>query len=92
MGATVNGIPVLPVAWTVEGATILFDYNQRTAQTGKRSAAISGSLAPGKQVCDASAAEVTHAYTCVPNPASPVTGQVNDAAQSTFSRPSGVCA
>ncbi len=80
--ATVNGIPVLPVAWTVEGATILFDYNQRGA---RRNVAISGSLAPGKQVCDASAAQVTGGFTCVPNPASPVTGQVNDSAQGTFS-------
>lgn len=80
--ATANGIPVLPVGWTVEGATILFDYNQRGGHTGTRTVAISGSLAPGKQVCDASA---DPAYVCVPNPAASVTGAVNDAAMSTFS-------
>ena len=79
--ATTNGVPVLPVGWTVEGATILFDYNQRAGHTGKRNVAISGSLAPGKQACDASSGT----YTCAPNPASAVTGPVNDAAMSEFS-------
>lgn len=79
--ATANGIPVLPVGWTVEGATIVFDYNQRIGRTGKRNVAISGSLAPGKQVCDAS----TGAYVCQPNPAAGVTGQVNDASMGVFS-------
>lgn len=76
--ATDNGIPVLPVAWTVEGATILFDYNKRGGRTGQRQVAISGSLAPGAKICDASSGS----YTCVPNPAHPVTGEVNDAAMS----------
>lgn len=85
--ATANGIPVLPVGWTFEGATVLFDYNQRIGRTGKRSVAISGSLAPGKQVCDASSG----AFKCVPNPAAAVTGQVNDASYSYWSvRPSWV--
>jgi len=79
--ATANGVPVLPVGWTVEGATILFDYNQRTGHTGKRNVAISGSLAPGKQVCDASSGT----YTCAPNPAAAATGPVNDAAMAQFS-------
>lgn len=79
--ATQNGVPVLPVGWTVEGATLLFDYNQRGGHTGARNVAISGSLAPGKQVCDASSG----AYVCAPNPAASVTGQVNDASLSRFS-------
>lgn len=83
--ATANGIPVLPIGWTVEGATILFDYNQRAGHTGKRNVAVSGSLAPGKQVCDASAAIATGGYTCVPNPAAAGTGAANDGALSVFS-------
>lgn len=79
--ATANGIPVLPVGWTVEGATIVFDYNQRIGHTGKRNVAISGSLAPGKQICDAS----TGTYMCVANPAAAATGPVNDAALGVFS-------
>ncbi len=74
--ATDNGIPVLPTDWTVEGATILFDYNERGAHGGARVVAISGSLAPGGQVCDAS----TGTYTCLANPGAPATGAVNDAA------------
>lgn len=80
--ATANAVPVLPVSWTVEGATVLFDYNQRVGRTGKRHVAVSGSLAPGKQACDASA---DGTFRCVPNPAASVTGQVNDAAMSRFS-------
>lgn len=83
--ATQQGIPVTPVGWAFEGATILFDYNQRGGHTGARNIAISGSLAPGKQVCDASAAVATGGYTCVPNPAAAATGQVNDTAQGTYS-------
>jgi hypothetical protein len=79
--ATANGVPVLPVGWTVEGATILFDYNQRIGHTGKRNVAISGSLAPGNEVCDAS----TGSYTCAPNPGAPATGAANDASMSAFS-------
>lgn len=83
--ATSQGIPVLPVGWTVEGATILFDYNQRGGHTGQRAVAISGSLAPGRQFCDASAALVTGGFTCVPNPAAAQTTQANDATQPYFS-------
>ena len=79
--ATANKIPVMPKGWTFEGATVLFDYNQRGGHTGQRNAAISGSLAPGKQFCDAT----TGSFTCAPNPAAPVTGQVNDKALSTYS-------
>jgi hypothetical protein len=83
--ATQQGIPVMPVGWSFEGATILFDYNQRGGHTGARNAAISGSLAPGKQICDASGAAATGGYTCVPNPAASVTGAANDGAQNTYS-------
>lgn len=79
--ATQNGVPVTPVGWTFEGATILFDYNQRGGHTGARNVAVSGSLAPGKQICDAS----TGSYQCAPNPAAPVTGPVNDGTQNTYS-------
>lgn len=79
--ATQQKVPVTPTGWTVEGATVLFDYNQRGGHTGARQVAISGSLAPGKQICDAS----TGAYKCAPNPAASVTGQVNDGTQNTYS-------
>jgi hypothetical protein len=79
--ATQQGIPVTPVGWSFEGATILFDYNQRIGHTGKRNVAISGSLAPGRQVCDAS----TGSYTCAPNPAASATGAVDDASMAAFS-------
>jgi hypothetical protein len=79
--ATQQGVPVTPVGWSFEGATLLFDYNQRGGHTGARNVAVSGSLAPGKQFCDAS----TGAYQCAPNPASSVTGAVNDGAQNTYS-------
>jgi hypothetical protein len=73
--------PVPPVGWTTEGATILFDYKKGVGHTGKRMVAISGSLAPGKQVCDASSG----AYMCAPNPAASATGAANDAAMSAYS-------
>jgi hypothetical protein len=79
--ATANGVPVLPTAWTVEGTPLLFDYNQRGGRTGTRNVAISGSVAPGAQVCDAS----TGTYTCVANPAHSVTGQVTESSMSTMS-------
>jgi hypothetical protein len=79
--ATQQGIPVTPVGWSFEGATLLFDYNQRSGHTGARNIAVSGSLAPGKQVCDAS----TGVYQCAPNPAASATGAVNDGAQNTYS-------
>jgi hypothetical protein len=83
--ATQNGIPVTPVGWSFEGATILFDYNQRGGHTGARNVAISGSLAPGRQVCDASAAVVTGGYTCVPNPAVAGSDAAYGAADSKYS-------
>ncbi|MDT7538382.1 MAG: hypothetical protein QOE84_2536 [Actinomycetota bacterium] len=79
--ATQQGVPVTPVGWSFEGATLVFDYNQRGGHTGARNVAVSGSLAPGQQVCDAS----TGTYQCAPNPASAVTGTVNDSAQSRYS-------
>jgi hypothetical protein len=83
--ATQQGIPVNPVGWSFEGATILFDYNQRGGHNGARNAAVSGSLAPGRQACDASAAAATGGYTCVPNPGAPATDAVNQAAQNAYS-------
>lgn len=80
--ATANGIPVLPVGWTFEGATVLFDYNQHGARTGTRQVAISGSLAPGKQVCDASA---NGSFMCVANPAASVTDPLNESSLSSAS-------
>jgi hypothetical protein len=79
--ATQNAVPVTPVGWSFEGATIVFDYNQRGGHTGARQVAVSGSLAPGRQVCDASIGS----YVCAPNPAASVTGAVNDGAQNTYS-------
>jgi hypothetical protein len=79
--ATENQIPVTPVGWSFEGATLTFDYNKRGGHTGARNIAVSGSLAPGKQICDASSG----AYMCVPNPAAAVTGAVNDGTQNTYS-------
>ena len=79
--ATQNGVPVTPVGWSFEGATIVFDYNQRGGHTGARQVAVSGSLAPGKQICDASSG----AYVCAPNPAAAATGAINDGTQNTYS-------
>ncbi len=79
--ATVNQIPVLPVGWTFEGSTILFDYNQRTAQSGKRNVAISGALGGGKQFCDASSG----ADACTPNPAYAGTHAVDEGTNKTYS-------
>ncbi len=71
-----KGVPVPPVGWTFEGATIVFDYKSDGGRTGKHRVAVSGSLAPGRQVCDGSSGT----YQCVPNPGAAATGQVNDAA------------
>ncbi len=68
--------PVLPVGWTFEGASLLFDYNARGGHTGVRQVAVSGALGPGRQACDAS---VTGAYMCAANPAYAATGPVEDA-------------
>ena len=64
-----TGQPVLPTDWTVEGATILFDHSQNVFKEGRRSAAISGALGGGHQICEGSSGE----QVCNPNPAQPVT-------------------
>ncbi len=79
--ATVNQIPVLPVGWTFEGSTVLFDYNQRTAQSGKRNAAISGALGGGKQFCDQSSGEDK----CAPNAAYPATHAIDEGTNKRYS-------
>lgn len=65
-----TGQPLLPTDWTVEGATILFDHSQNVYKEGRRSAAISGSLGGGSQICDGSSGD----QMCNPNPAQPATG------------------
>lgn len=67
-----TGQPVLPTGWTVEGATILFDHTQNVYKEGKRSAAISGALGGGGQICDGSSGS----QMCNPNPAKAATDQV----------------
>lgn len=70
--ATANGgkgQPILPVDWTIEGATILFDHSDNVWKEGKRGAAISGALGGGRQVCDGSSGT----QTCTPNPAAGAT-------------------
>ena len=79
--ATANGIPVLPVGWTFEGSTVLFDYNQRSGQSGKRNAAISGALGGGKQICDASKGSDT----CVPNAAYSGTHALDEGTNKSYS-------
>ena len=69
---SVTGQPVLPTAWTVEGATILFDHSQNVYKDGRRGAAISGALGGGKQICDGSSG----GQMCNPNPAQPATSEV----------------
>lgn len=68
--AAVTGQPVLPTHWTVEGATILFDHSQNVFKDGRRSAAISGALGGGRQICDGSSGS----FVCTANPAAPATG------------------
>jgi hypothetical protein len=68
----VSGQPVLPVDWTVEGATILFDHSQNVYKDGRRGAAISGALGGGRQICDGSSG----AQMCNPNPAQAATHEV----------------
>lgn len=43
--------PVLPTGWAFEGATVLFDHSPNVYHSGKRSAAISGSLSTPRQIC-----------------------------------------
>ena len=64
-----TGQPILPTSWTVEGLTILFDHSQNVWKEGKRSAAISGALGGGRQICDGSSGS----QVCTGNPAQSVT-------------------
>lgn len=57
--------PLLPTGWVFEGATVLFDHSQNVHHTGKRAAAISGSLSGGSDLCEAGPGQ------CVANPTNP---------------------
>lgn len=76
-----NYNPVPPNGWAHEGLTVLFDYKTSVGRTGKRMVAVSGALGGGKQVCDGSSG----ADTCAPNPAYPVTSQVDSGTRNTYS-------
>jgi hypothetical protein len=80
--ATLHDVPVNPVGWTWEGATVLFDYNQRGGHTGKRNIQISGALGGGRQLCDHSA---TGAEMCAANPAYGQTHQVDESLAPSYS-------
>ncbi len=56
--------PLLPTGWVFEGATVLFDHSPVTFRSGKRGAAISGSLSTNRQVCATGS--------CQPNPVNPL--------------------
>lgn len=43
--------PVLPTGWSFEGLSVLFDHSPNVKRSGKRSAAISGSLSTPRTVC-----------------------------------------
>jgi hypothetical protein len=74
-------LPVTPVAWTFEGAAVLFDYNNDGGHSGHYNARISGSLAPGAQFCDGSSGTDT----CAPNPAAAGTKGVAEGTRGTYS-------
>jgi hypothetical protein len=80
--ATQNGVPVTPVGWTFEGATPLFDYNQRGGHTGARNVQISGAAGGGRQLCDHS---VDGSERCAPNPAYAQTHQLDEQLAPTYS-------
>jgi hypothetical protein len=79
--ATQNGIPVMPVGWSFEGAGVS-DYNQRGGHTGARNVQISGAYGGGRQVCDHS---VDGSERCAPNPAYAQTHQVDEQLAPTYS-------
>lgn len=64
--------PVLPTGWAFEGLSALFDHSPNVKRSGKRSAAISGSLSTPRTICQNG--------TCVDNPANPA----RDAVASTY--------
>ena len=61
--------PVLPTGWSFEGLTVLFDHTPNTYRSGKRAAAISGSLSGPDKVCP-------QPPTCVDNPTKPIKDQL----------------
>jgi hypothetical protein len=67
--------PMLPTNWRFEGLTVLFDHSPALHHTGKRAAAVSGSLSGGREFCETG--------TCQPSPANPV----KDATTSTYTLP-----
>jgi hypothetical protein len=64
--------PMLPTGWTFEGLSALFDHSPNVHHTGKRAAAISGSLSGGRDFCETGS--------CVANP----TNAVKDAVAPTM--------
>lgn len=62
--------PLLPTAWSFEGLTILFDHTPNVYNSGKRAAAISGSLSGPDKICPDPA-------TCVDNPTKDVKKSVS---------------
>ena len=80
--ATQNGVPVTPIGWTFEGATPLYDYNQRGGHTGARNVQISGAAGLGRQLCDHS---VDGSERCAPNPAYAQTHQLDEQLAPTYS-------
>jgi hypothetical protein len=67
--------PLLPTGWQFEGLTVLFDHSPNLHHTGKRAAAISGSLSGGRQFCETGS--------CQENPAN----AVKDASATRFTLP-----
>ena len=74
-GVAVPGQPVLPAAWTVEGASA-FEHRSNLFKDGARSVSLSGNLSGGKQICDGSSG----AQQCVANPAPAATANLPRAA------------
>lgn len=67
--------PVLPTGWRFEGLTVLFDHSPNLHHSGKRAAAVSGSLSGGRKRCDTGS--------CQDNP----TNAVKDATASRYTLP-----
>ena len=61
--------PILPTAWSFEGLTVLFDHTPNTYRSGKRAAAISGSLSGPDKFCP-------QPPTCYDNPTKPIKDQL----------------
>lgn len=67
--------PLLPTGWTFEGLSVLFDHSPNLHHSGKRAAAVSGSLSGGRKRCDTGS--------CQDNP----TNAVKDATASRYTLP-----